>query len=132
MVMAKILLDQITLIMKKQTIIALSLLLGVGGVLHAQPPHAKAHGKRKHEMEHSGRHQQQFYYYPQYNVYYHPAGKKYACYQRGQWVWVATPPPGLVLRTTNRHEFFYDGFDVWAYEPVRRHSRPTVQIQVNL
>ena len=116
----------------KQTMLALTLLLGTFLLLNAQPPHAKAHGKKKHGATYGSKHGNHFYYYPQHNVYYHPAGKKYACYQRGQWVWVATPPPGLVLRTANRHEFFYDGFDVWAYEPVRRQRRPTVQIQVNL
>ena len=131
MVMAKFSLDQIRNCMKR-TMIALALLLGTGTMLCAQPPHAKAHGKRKHQSAYAGKHKQQFYYYPQYNVYYHPAGKRYACYRRGQWVWVTTPPPGLVLQVDDRREFYYDGFDVWAYEPVRRYPRPSVQIQVNL
>lgn len=131
MVMANFQLDQINLSMKRSMIV-LAMLLATSMVLSAQPPHAKAYGKRGHHHEYKGNHSQQFYYYPQYNVYYHPASKKYACYERGQWVWVATPPPGLVLRNASRYPFYFDDFDVWTFEPVRRQSRPSVQIQVNL
>jgi hypothetical protein len=116
----------------KRTVMVVAMLLVTSSVLLAQPPHAKAYGKRNHHQEYKGKYSKQFHYYPQYNMYYHPAGKKYACYQRGQWVWVTTPPPGLVLRGSDRREFYYDGFDVWAYEPVRRYPRPSVHIQVNL
>jgi hypothetical protein len=131
MVMAKFPLDQSHLTMKRSMMI-LYMLLATSTALLAQPPHAKAYGKKGHGHAYNDKQSQQFYYYPQYNVYYHPAGKKYACYQRGQWVWLATPPPGLVLRNANRYPFYYDDFDVWTYEPVRRQSRPSVQIQVNL
>ena len=130
MEMANFLLNQTHNTMK-QIMMVLVLVTGFSLAVAAQPPHAKAHGKHKHRSAYKGGVGHQFYYYPEYNVYYHPAGKKYARVKGGRWVWVNTPPPAFVLRSTVRHEFFYDDFDVWGYEPVRRYRRPSVQVQLN-
>lgn len=52
------------------------------------PPHAKAYGYRaKHTC----------WYYPDAEVYYVTASKKYAVLEGGNWVVITTPPKGVVL-----------------------------------
>lgn len=92
---------------KLKALLVAVLLMFTAGVAVAQPPHAKAYGKKK------------FYYYPQQNVYYDPVSAVYIYNNGPQWTSVAVLPPSLVISVgAPRVMVYHQGPEVWYDNPV--------------
>jgi hypothetical protein len=65
------------------------------------PSHAQAHGVKK-----------KYKYYPDCNVYFNPATKRYTYYGGGRWTTVVSLPSSIRL-TGNFNDFDFDGDDPW-------------------
>lgn len=66
----------------------------------AQPPHAKAWGKRMKDREWQ---RGNYYYYPSANVYYSPDENRYWYPRNGSWINVNVLPPSIII--TNRPRY---------------------------
>lgn len=85
--------------------IAIVLIFSVGA-LSAQPPHAKAYGKKK------------FYYYPQQNVYFDPVASLYIYHNGPSWSSVSVLPPSLVISVgAPRVLVYHEGPEIWYDNP---------------
>jgi len=133
--------------MKKLLMMATLLLatISVVNVAVAQPPHAKAWGKRaKHDFKHG-----RYYYYPKHNVYYSPAAHRYWYPRNGVWVSANVLPRTMVVYNQPSYVVYRDiDNDIWRdnrvhyqryYQPVpverRRYvpyaPRPGVTVDVH-
>lgn len=104
---------------------------------NAQPPWAKAHGKRNKEWKHShhdGRTavvKTRYYYYPGNNVYYSPVYHRYWYPQNGVWIQLSTLPRGVIVVNQPRYEVYYDGNDVWRDNAVHvKRYKPGVRVNI--
>jgi hypothetical protein len=79
----------------------------------AQPPWAKAHGKKDKEWKQGKKVKKVYYYYPASNVYYSPSNKQYWYPNNGSWVTANTLPAQYVVVNKPRHTVYYDGTEVW-------------------
>lgn len=108
----------------------------------AQPPWAKAYGKRGKEDKHWKR--GQYYYYPSANVYYSPVSHRYWYPRNGVWVNVGMLPPSMVVYNQPRYVVYRDyDDDIWRdnyrhasrYRPqpvyVERPWRSGVNVNIN-
>lgn len=96
--------------MKKSVVLfvsAIVLLAFTANTVAAQPPHAKAYGKKK------------FYYYPQSNVYY-DAGPGLYYYNTGpSWTGVSVLPASINITIgAPRVAVYHQGPEVWMDNPV--------------
>jgi hypothetical protein len=88
----------------KTIILFFAFLIGVGSyATYSQnpPAHAKAHGVKK-----------KYRYYPNSNVYFDPAAKKYTYLSGGKWTVGITLPSSIRL-TGTYNDFDFDGDDPW-------------------
>lgn len=111
----------------KKIIVLLVLFLVTGTVANhadAQPPHAKAWGKKgKHNNWQRGGYR----YYPSANVYYSPASRRYWYPRNGVWVNASVLPPSVVVYNQPSYIVYRDmDDDIWRDNRVhyRRYYRP--------
>ncbi len=110
----------------------------------AQPPWAKAYGKRnkewkedrKHRDKHFVQQRRAYYYYPASNVYYSPVYHNYWYPRNGAWVNVNVLPRNIVVVNEPRYDVYYDGDDVWRdnrvhYERYRPVPKPGVSVDIH-
>lgn len=77
----------------------------------AQPPHAKAWGKKKKGNEWK---KGQYYYYPSANVYYNPAANRYWYPKNGSWTNIDILPPSVVVYNQPRRIVYRESDDdIW-------------------
>ncbi len=103
----------------------------------AQPPWAKAYGKRNKEWKHAHYESRpvvvrnRYYYYPNANTYYSPRFHRYWYPQNGVWVQLSTLPGGIVIANQPRYDVYCDGDDVWRDNAVHvKRYRPGVRVNV--
>ena len=114
--------------------------------LSAQPPWAKAHGRRNNEWQRERRHEDRrfvpqpqrrsYYYYPSSNVYYSPVYHNYWYPRNGAWVNVNVLPRNIVIVNEPRYDVYYDGDEVWRenrvhYERYRPVPKPGVSVDIH-
>ena len=128
--------------MKKLLMIGMMLLgtVSIGTVAVAQPPHAKAWGKRaKQDFKHG-----RYYYYPSNNVYYSPAAHRYWYPRNGVWVSANALPRTMVVYNQPSYVVYRDMDDeIWRdnrvhysryryYQPAPvRYVKPGVSVDVH-
>jgi hypothetical protein len=109
----------------------------------AQPPHAKAWGKRGGPAYH--RHPQPvrtkvFYeYYPSMNVYFNPVLQRYWYPRNGVWIQANVLPQGFILSNKRRQKVWcYDNESVWVNQryyadmPIIVAPPPRTGVSVNI
>jgi hypothetical protein len=131
--------------MKKLMMIGCMLLatVGVGTVAVAQPPHAKAWGKRAKQQNFKNYKQGRYYYYPSHNVYYSPAAHRYWYPNHGVWVSANVLPRTVAVYNQPSYVVYgdddiwrdnrvhYDRYRYYQPAPVRRYARPGVSVDVH-
>jgi hypothetical protein len=123
--------------MKKLLMIGIVVLacLSIGTVAVAQPPHAKAWGKKaKHNWKRG-----QYYYYPSANVYYNPVAHRYWYPRNGVWVNTGALPRSVIVYKQPAYVVYREmDDDIWRdnrghysryYRPVP--VRPGVTVDVH-
>ncbi|NCI47083.1 hypothetical protein [Sediminibacterium soli] len=110
--------------MKKITVIGM-LLFAAGVVTNevkAQPPHAKAWGKRAKEWredrdddrDDKGWKRGGYYYYPSANVYFSPVSHRYWYPRNGVWINASILPPSVVVYNQPSYIVYReDDDDIW-------------------
>jgi hypothetical protein len=116
-------------------------------LLNAQPPHAKAWGKRgKHDRDgdddrYEQRIRSRVYYefYPSLNVYYNPGERRYWYPQNGVWIQANVLPERFILSNKRRQKVWcYDDEAVWVNQryyadmPVIVAPQPRTGVSVNI
>lgn len=105
----------------KKILMMLVLFFAIGTITNeavAQPPHAKAWGKKNKNAWKRGH----YYYYPSVNVYYSPVVRRYWYPRNGSWVNATALPPSLVVYEQPRYVVYRDmDDDIWRDN--RRHAR---------
>ena len=104
---------------------------------NAQPPWAKAYGKKNKEWKEHHKHgrdnYQSYYYYPTANVYYNPVRRTYWYPRNGVWISVGVLPANIVVVNQPRYDVYYDGDEVWRDNSFhcQRYKAPTKVVVVN-
>lgn len=105
---------------------------------HAQPPHAKAWGKRNKMYVQPAR--ISYIYYPSVNMYFSPVSHRYWYPRNGVWVSVNTLPAGIVIgRNPGYTVYCDDWYEIWRDNPIHRRRymvvqpapRPGVSVNIN-
>ena len=105
----------------KKMIVMLTIFFAIGTVTNeavAQPPHAKAWGKKSKQQWKRGH----YYYYPSVNVYYSPVVRRYWYPRNGIWMNTGMLPPSVVVYNQPHYVVYRDmDDDIWRDN--RRHAR---------
>ena len=111
----------------KKILLVLAMIIATDAVItnaSAQPPHAKAWGKRAKQPDWKRGH---YYYYPAANVYYSPVVRRYWYPRNGAWVNTAVLPPSVVVYNRPSYVVYREhDDDIWRDNRVhyRRYYRP--------
>lgn len=125
--------------MKKLSLLLLVVAAGfvIGTQSSAQPPWAKAYGKRAKEWKHHDHYDRRmvvrnrYYYYPEPNVYYSPSYHRYWYPQNGVWIQLSTLPRGVVVVNQPRYNVYCDGDEVWRDNAVHvKRYKPGVRVNI--
>jgi hypothetical protein len=117
----------------KKIMILLIVVMAAGAFsseLNAQPPWAKAWGKRAKEEQRWRR--GQYYYYPSANVYYSPASHRYWYPRNGVWMNVGVLPPSVIVYNQPSHIVYRDyDDDIWRdnYQHISRYRPQPVYVE---